>query len=96
MRAAFLHACRRMEPLGRRKKEGALSHDTNTGTHNASEASSDGSGLLERARKRTDREKRLADPVHAAHYTAASLGQSPYVALPNVGIIVVQRSGWGC
>lgn len=96
MRAAFLYACRRVEPLARRKKEGALSQETNMDTRKSSEASSEGSGLLDRARKRTDREKRLSDPVHAAHYAAASLGQSPYVAIPNVGIIVVQKSGWGC
>ena len=82
--------------MARRKKEGAMSHDTNMGTRNASEASSEGTGLLDKARKRTDREKRLSDPVHAAHYTAASLGQSPYVALPNVGIIVLRKGGWGC
>ena len=42
------------------------------------------------------REHRLSDEVHAAQYAAASLGHTPYVALPNVGVIVVQRRGWGC
>lgn len=73
-----------------------MSQDTHMDTRESSEASLEGPGLLDRARKRTDREKRLSDPVHAAHYTAASLGQSPYVALPNVGIIVLRKSGWGC
>lgn len=72
-----------------------MSSEANTGTREANEASSQCSAL-ERARKRVDREKRLSDPVHAAHYAAASFGQSPYVALPNVGIVVVSRSGWGC
>lgn len=67
-----------------------------TGTREGSEALSEGSGLLDEARRRTDRERRLSDPVHAAHYAAASLGQSPYVALPDVGIIVLRKGGWGC
>ena len=70
--------------------------DKNADTRDLFEASSGGPGLIELARARMSREHRLSDEVHAAQYAAASLGHAPYVALPNVGVIVVQKRGWGC
>lgn len=53
--------------------------------------------LLARARARTEHELSLSLSTDTLHYTAAALGQTPYVALPNGGVIVVQRKGgWGC
>jgi len=60
------------------------------------ETSSEDLRLVDLARMRRVREVKLSDSIHTPHYTAASLGQSPYVALPNVGIIVLRRKGWGC
>lgn len=62
----------------------------------ALEESSNDQGLLSKARVRTQREHDLSLDADTQHYAAASLGQSPYIALPNVGVIVVQKSGWGC
>ena len=70
--------------------------DKNAGTRKLFEASSGSPGLVELARARMSREHRLSDEVHAAQYAAASLGHTPYVALPNVGVIVVQKRDWGC
>jgi hypothetical protein len=55
-------------------------------------------GLLARARARTEQEHGLSLSADTAHYTAAALGQPPYVALGNGGVIVVQRrcGGWNC
>ena len=53
-------------------------------------------GLLDRARARVEREKDLATSTEAAHYAPASLGQSPYVAVPGVGTIVYRKCQWGC
>lgn len=64
--------------------------------HEGLEESFSDQGLLSRARARTQLEHDLSLDADTAHYAAASLGQSPYVALPNVGVIVVQKSGWGC
>jgi hypothetical protein len=52
--------------------------------------------LLDRARIRVAREKDLSTSVTTAHYAPASLGQTPYVALPGVGTVVFRRCGWGC
>jgi hypothetical protein len=53
--------------------------------------------LLARARTRTEHEHSLLLSVDTPHYAAAALGQTPYVALPNCGVIVVQKKGgWGC
>jgi hypothetical protein len=53
--------------------------------------------LLTRARARTEHEHTLSLSTDTLHYAAAALGQTPYVALPNCGVIVVQRKGgWGC
>ena len=53
--------------------------------------------LLAKARARTELEQSLALSTDTPHYAAAALGQTPYVALPNGGVIVVQRKGgWGC
>ena len=50
----------------------------------------------ELARARVEREKDLATSTEAAHYAPASLGQSPYVAVPGVGTIVYRKCQWGC
>jgi hypothetical protein len=54
-------------------------------------------GLLAKARARTERELDLLLSTDNAHYAAAALGQSPYIAMGN-GVIVVQRKcgTWGC
>jgi hypothetical protein len=52
--------------------------------------------LLAHARARTEHEHGLSLYADTAHYAAAALGQSPYIALPNGGVIIVQKKGWGC
>lgn len=52
--------------------------------------------LLDRARARVTEEKVLSTSTQTAHYAPASLGQSPYVAVPGVGTIVYRKCGWGC
>ena len=53
--------------------------------------------LLARARARAEQERDFLGSTQTSHYAAASLGQSPYVALPDCGVVVVQRKcGWGC
>jgi hypothetical protein len=59
--------------------------------------SSDEGGLLARIRSRAKQEQDISRSTRTPHYAAASIGQSPYVALPNCGVIVVRRKcGWGC
>jgi len=55
------------------------------------------SGLLARVRARTEQEHDGPAAASAPSYVAASLGQTPYVAVGN-GAIVVQRrcSSWNC
>ena len=54
-------------------------------------------GLLARVSARAEQEHDISRSTRTPHYAAASIGQSPYIALPNCGIIVVQRKcGWGC
>ena len=56
------------------------------------------SGLLARARARTEQELGYAAPESTTPYVSAALGQTPYVAVGN-GAIVVQRRGcsnWNC
>jgi hypothetical protein len=56
------------------------------------------SGLLARARVRTEREQDGPTSASTPSYAAAALGQTPYVAVGN-GAIVVQRRGcgnWNC
>jgi len=58
---------------------------------------SDRGGLLDRVRMRAEQEHEISRSTLTPHYAAASIGQSPYVALPNGGVIIVQRKcGWGC
>lgn len=53
--------------------------------------------LLAQARARVEQEQGLLRSTRTPHYAAAALGQTPYVALPNCGIIIVQKkNGWGC
>jgi hypothetical protein len=56
------------------------------------------SGLLARARARTEQELGYSAPESTTPYVSAALGQTPYVAVGN-GAIVVQRRGctnWNC
>ena len=56
------------------------------------------SGLLARARARTEQEQRYPASESTPPYVSAALGQTPYVAVGN-GAIVVQRRGctnWNC
>jgi hypothetical protein len=56
------------------------------------------SGLLARARARTEQEQRYPASESTTPYVSAALGQTPYVAVGN-GAIVVQRRGcsnWNC
>ena len=53
-------------------------------------------GLLDKARTRVAREKDLSTSTQTAHYAPASMGQSPYVAMPGVGTAVFRKCGWGC
>ena len=52
------------------------------------------SGLLARARARTEQELGYSAPESTTPYASAALGQTPYVAVGN-GAIVVQRRGCG-
>ena len=55
------------------------------------------SGLLARARTRTEQEQGYPASESTAPYVSAALGQTPYVAVGN-GAIVVQRrcNNWNC
>lgn len=59
--------------------------------------SSGRSGLLARIRNRTEREHGPSSSVSGSPYSAAALGQAPYVAMGN-GVIIVQRkcNDWNC
>lgn len=52
--------------------------------------------LLEEARLRAAEERNLSATTETVYYAAASLGQPPYVSLPNVGTVVLRRGGWSC
>jgi hypothetical protein len=59
--------------------------------------SSAGQRLLDRVRARVEQEHDISRSTQTPHYAAASIGQSPYVALPGCGVVVVQKKcGWGC
>jgi hypothetical protein len=55
------------------------------------------SGLLARARIRTEQEQGNPASESTTPYVSAALGQTPYVAVGN-GAVVVQRrcSNWNC
>jgi hypothetical protein len=55
------------------------------------------SGLLARIRNRTEREQGTSSSGSDSPYSAAALGQAPYVAMGN-GVIIVQRkcNDWNC
>jgi hypothetical protein len=65
--------------------------------HGTNKESPEKPGFLARARARTGRELDLLLSTETTHYAAASLGQSPYIAMGN-GVIVVQRKcgTWSC
>lgn len=52
--------------------------------------------LLGEARLRAAEERDLSSTIQNTHYAAASLGQSPYVSVPGIGVIVLRKCGWGC
>lgn len=52
--------------------------------------------LVQAVRARILRERVVSSSNGTDSYAAASLGQSPYVSLPNVGIVIVQRRDWTC
>ena len=56
------------------------------------------SGLLAKARNRTEQEQGYSASESTSPYVSVALGQTPYVAVGN-GAIVVQRRGcgnWNC
>jgi hypothetical protein len=71
-----------------------MREDNNAGKRTESVSS----GLLARIRNRTEREQGISASVGDSPYSAAALGQAPYVAMGN-GVIVVQRrcsNDWNC
>lgn len=69
-------------------------NSTDKGTERGSSVRS---GLLARVRNRTESEQGISSPASDSPYSAAALGQAPYVAIG--GVIVVQRrcgSNWNC
>jgi hypothetical protein len=55
------------------------------------------SGLLARARARTEQELGHSAPESPTPYVSAALGQTPYVAVGNGAIVVQRRCGnWNC
>ena len=56
------------------------------------------SGLLARARARTEQELGYAAPESTTPYVSAALGQTPYVAVGGGAIVVQRRSctNWNC
>jgi hypothetical protein len=75
-----------------------LQHENHTDDHRISGGSFSMSGLLARARARTEQELGYSAPESTTPYVSAALGQTPYVAVGN-GAIIVQRRGcgnWNC
>lgn len=60
------------------------------------EGSSETQDVLEEARSRAAEERDLSATTETAHYSAASMGQPPYVSLAGVGVVVLRRGGWSC
>ena len=56
------------------------------------------SGLLAKARARTEQELGYSAPEGTTPYASAALGQTPYVAVGNVAIVVQRRGcgNWNC
>ena len=56
------------------------------------------SGLLARARARTEQEQSYPASASSTPYVSAALGQTPYVAVGNGAIVVQRRSctNWNC
>lgn len=56
------------------------------------------SGLLARARARTEQEQGYPASASSTPYVSAALGQTPYVAVGNGAIVVQRRSctNWNC
>ncbi len=72
--------------------------DDNNADERLESGSSGRSGLLARIRNRTEREQGTSSSGGDSPYSAAGLGQAPYVAMGN-GVIVVQRrcgNDWNC
>jgi hypothetical protein len=64
---------------------------------NVGASSGHSAGLLAKVRNRTERELGSSPCVGGSPYSAAALGQAPYVAMGN-GVIIVQRrcNPWSC
>jgi hypothetical protein len=71
--------------------------DENNTDNRVGNESSSRSGLLAKIRDRTERELGPSASVSGSAYSAAALGQAPYVAMGN-GVIIVQRkcAPWNC
>lgn len=67
-----------------------------SGVQKREDDSSSKQGLLDKARARVAKEKVLSTSTQTAHYAPASMGQSPYVAMPGVGTAVFRKCAWGC
>ena len=65
-----------------------------TGNRGASPGRSD--GLLARVRNRTESELASSPRASGSPYSAAALGQAPYVAVGNGVVIVQRRCPWSC
>lgn len=73
-----------------------MQDENNTDRRMGSE-SSGRSGLLAKVRTRTEGESAPSAAASGSAYSAAALGQAPYVAMDN-GVIIVQRkcAPWNC
>jgi hypothetical protein len=71
--------------------------DENKIDNRTDSGSSGRSRMLAKIRDRTERELGASATVGGSAYSAAALGQAPYVAMGN-GVIVVQRrcTPWNC
>ncbi len=76
-----------------------MQDEKNTGVRMGNDGASPGrsAGLLARVRNRTERELGSSPYTSGSPYSAAALGQAPYVAVGN-GVIIVQRrcQPWSC
>lgn len=77
--------------------KGASVQDQNSTTNRTNGGPRDLSGLLAKVRNRTEKEHDPLTSVDGSPYSAAALGQAPYVAMGN-GTVIVQRrcNDWNC
>jgi len=76
-----------------------MQDENNTGVlmSNVGASSGRSADLVAKVRNRTEREFGASPYLSGSPYSAAALGQAPYVAVGN-GVIIVQRkcSPWSC